>query len=87
VGEEVIRIAGSHLVVELMRQGNSPLDACRKAVERIVKRDRAKAKDIQVGFLALGKDGRYGAFAIQKDFSIAVRKQGIERVEAAGHLL
>lgn len=87
VGEEVIRIAGSHLVVEFMRQGYSPVDACRKAVERIVKRDRAKAKDMQVGFLALGKDGRYGAFAIQKDFSIAVRRQGIERVEAAGHLL
>jgi N4-(beta-N-acetylglucosaminyl)-L-asparaginase len=87
VGEEVIRIAGSHLVVELMRQGNSPLDACRKAVERIVKRDRAKAREIQVGFLALGRDGRYGAFAIQQGFSIAVRKNGLERVEAAGHLL
>ena len=85
VGEEVIRIAGSHLVVELMRQGNSPLDACRKAVERIVKRDRAKAKDMQVGFVALGADGRYGAFALQKGFTIAVKTDRIERTEPSGH--
>src|SRR5947209_16809362 len=49
VGEEVIRIVGSHLVVEYMRQGLAPRDACRKAVERIVMRDPAKAKDLQVG--------------------------------------
>ncbi|HSZ34772.1 MAG TPA: N(4)-(beta-N-acetylglucosaminyl)-L-asparaginase, partial [Puia sp.] len=62
VGEEVIRIVGSHLVVEYMRQGLSPRDACRNAVERIVKRDPKKAKDLQVGFLAIKKDGSYGAF-------------------------
>ncbi len=57
VGEEVIRICGTHLVVELMRQGDSPETACRKAVERIIKRDRQKAKTLQVGFLALNKKG------------------------------
>ena len=61
VGEEVIRIVGCHLVVELMRQGNSPEDACRLAVERIVKKNPAKAKEVQVGFLALNKNGEYGA--------------------------
>lgn len=73
VGEEVIRCVGSHLVVELMRQGLGPKEACRKAVERIAKRNLAKAKDIQVGFLALHRDGRHGAFALQKGFSYAVR--------------
>src|SRR5688572_11323014 len=69
VGEEVIRICGTHLVVEFMRQGNSPEMACRKAVERIVKRDRAKAKTLQVGFLAMNKRGEYGAYSVQKGFA------------------
>jgi N4-(beta-N-acetylglucosaminyl)-L-asparaginase len=59
VGEEVIRICGTHLVVEYMHQGYSPEIACRKAIERIVKRDREKAKTIQLGFLALNKKGQY----------------------------
>ena len=72
VGEEVIRICGTHLVVELMRQGNSPQEACRKAVERIVKRDKAKARDLQVGFIAINKTGQHGGFCIQKGFEYAV---------------
>lgn len=72
VGEEVIRIVGSHLVVELMRQGNSPQQACELAVARIVKNQPQKSKEIQVGFLALSKNGEYGAFALQKGFTYAV---------------
>ncbi len=72
VGEEVIRIVGCHLVVELMRQGNSPEDACRLAVERIIKKNPEKAKEIQVGFLALNKNGEYGAYCLQKGFTYAV---------------
>jgi N4-(beta-N-acetylglucosaminyl)-L-asparaginase len=80
VGEEVIRIVGSHLVVEYMRQGLSARDACRNAVERIVKRDPKKAKDLQVGFLAMKKDGSYGAFCIQKGFTYAVRSGTEEKI-------
>ncbi|HRE66612.1 MAG TPA: N(4)-(beta-N-acetylglucosaminyl)-L-asparaginase [Cyclobacteriaceae bacterium] len=72
VGEEVIRIVGSHLVVELMRQGNSPQQACELAVARIVKNQPQKSKEIQVGFLALNKNGEYGAYALQKGFTYAV---------------
>jgi N4-(beta-N-acetylglucosaminyl)-L-asparaginase len=72
VGEEVIRICGSHLVVELMRQGNSPQQACELAVKRIVKNQPKKSKEIQVGFLALNKNGELGAFALQKGFTYAV---------------
>lgn len=75
VGEEVIRIVGCHLVVELMRQGNSPEKACQLAVERILKKSPAKAKEIQVGFLALNKQGEYGAFCLQKGFTYAVRSE------------
>jgi len=72
VGEEVIRIVGCHLVVELMRQGHSPEDACRLAVERIVKKNPVKAKEVQVGFLALNKQGEYGAYCLQPGFTYAV---------------
>ena len=72
-GEEVIRICGTHLVVEFMRQGYSPELACKKAVERIIKRDKEKAKTLQVGFLAMNKKGQYGAYAIQKGFVFSVK--------------
>jgi N4-(beta-N-acetylglucosaminyl)-L-asparaginase len=72
VGEEVIRICGTHTVIEQMRFGRTPEQACREAINRIVKRDPAKAKDIQVGFLALSKTGNVGAFSIAKGFTYAV---------------
>ena len=74
-GEEVIRIVGCHLVVELMRQGKSPQKACEEAVARIVKltKNRNKnLKEIQVGFIALNKKGEYGAYCIQDGFNFAV---------------
>lgn len=71
VGEEVIRIVGCHLVVELMRQGNAPREACRLAVERITKKNPKRAKEVQVGFLALNKKGEYGSFCLQKGFNYA----------------
>jgi N4-(beta-N-acetylglucosaminyl)-L-asparaginase len=80
VGEEVIRIVGSHLVVEFMRQGISPEEACMRAVERITKRDPEKAKTLQVGFLALNKKGEFGAYAIQKGFTYAVRDNSGEKM-------
>lgn len=74
-GEEVIRTAGSHLVVELMRQGKSPKAACKEAVERIVnlqKRRNKNLKDIQIGFIAINKQGEYGAYCLQSGFNFAV---------------
>jgi N4-(beta-N-acetylglucosaminyl)-L-asparaginase len=72
VGEEVIRICGTHTVIEQMRFGRTPEQACREAISRIVKRDPVKAKEFQVGFLALSKKGEVGAFAIQKGFSYSI---------------
>jgi len=72
VGEEVIRNAGSFLVVELMRQGRSPHEACKEAVMRIVRKRREASKTIQVGFLAMNRAGEVGAYAIQHGFSYAV---------------
>ena len=74
-GEEVIRIAGCHLVVELMRQGKSPQQACEEAVARIVRitKNRGKnLKDIQVGFIAINQNGQHGAYCIQSGFNYAI---------------
>ena len=71
-GEDVIRISGTHLVVEFMRQGASPEQACKQAVERIIKIKGDKAKDIQVGFIAINKQGEHGAYCINKGFNYAV---------------
>ena len=74
-GEEVIRIAGSHLVVELMRQGYSPENACKEAVHRIIKLTKSRKKDlsaIQVGFIAINKQGKYGSYCIHPGFNFAV---------------
>ncbi|RDV17284.1 glycosylasparaginase [Pontibacter diazotrophicus] len=72
LGEAVMRMVGSHLVVELMRQGNSPEDACRLAVERIISKQK-DVKDLQVGFIALNKNGEYGGYCIHKGFNFAVQ--------------
>jgi N4-(beta-N-acetylglucosaminyl)-L-asparaginase len=79
-GEDVIRVAGSHTVVELMRQGLSPEMACRKTIERIVKIKGDKVKDIQVAFLALNKKGQVGSFAIHKGFSYAIKSNEMEKL-------
>ncbi len=87
VGEEVIRICGTHLVVEFMRQGYSPEKACKKAVERIVNRNRVKSKELQVGFIALNKKGQHGAYAIQKGFVYSVKSGTENKIYQAKHLL
>lgn len=86
-GEDVIRISGSHSVIEYMRQGLSPEMACKKAVERIIKIKGDKAKDIQVAFLALNKKGEVGAYAIQKGFSYAVKSNKEEKLIKAKYVL
>jgi N4-(beta-N-acetylglucosaminyl)-L-asparaginase len=79
-GEDVIRVAGSHTVVEYMRQGLSPEQACKKTIERIVKIKKEKVKDIQVAFIALNKKGVTGAFAIHKGFSYAIKSGHTEQL-------
>jgi N4-(beta-N-acetylglucosaminyl)-L-asparaginase len=80
VGEEVIRIVGSHLVVEFMRQGMSPEEACKKAVERIVQRGPERSKTIQVAFIALNKKGEVGGYSLQPGFSYSVRSNTVDKV-------
>ncbi|MFM7839425.1 MAG: isoaspartyl peptidase/L-asparaginase, partial [Chitinophagaceae bacterium] len=86
-GEDVIRIAGSHTVVELMRQGLSPEEACRQAVNRILKLKGDKAREIQIGFIAINKKGEYGGYALQKGFSFAVKSNLEEQLYPSKSIL
>ena len=84
LGEFVIKICGAHMIVELMRQGLTPMDACQAAVERIVKKYPKNYQDLQVGFLALSKTGEYGAYGIHKGFNYAVKAKNKEELIDAG---
>lgn len=70
VGEAVIRIAGSAVVVELMRAGASPAEACKDAVERIMKKHE-NLENLQVGFLALDRAGNVGSYSVYAGFNYA----------------
>ncbi|HPM57295.1 MAG TPA: N(4)-(beta-N-acetylglucosaminyl)-L-asparaginase [Thermomonas sp.] len=72
VGEEMLRNAASFLVVELMRQGHSPSDACHLAIERVVMKRPQASKTLQVCFLAMNNHGEVGAFALHQGFVYAV---------------
>lgn len=71
-GEDVIRVAGSSAVVEHMRQGKSPEEACKLVVEKIRRIKKEKAAEIQVCFIALNKNGAYGSYALHTGFNYAV---------------
>ncbi len=86
LGEAVIRAVGSFLVVELMRQGRSPQQACEEAVGRVINKYK-DFKDIQVGFIAINKQGQIGAYSIQSGFNYAVYAGGNSQVkDANSHL-
>ena len=82
-GEDVIRVAGASAVVEQMRQGKTPQEACQFVVERIRRIKKEKANDIQVCFIALNKNGEHGSYSLHKGFNYAVQnKDGASLVEA-----
>lgn len=68
VGEEVVRTVGSFLIVELMRQGKSPQEACEEGVKRIMAKNEGR-NDFQIGFIALNKNGETGGYCIQPGFT------------------
>lgn len=70
LGETIIRICGSFLIVELMRQGRTPQEACEEAVKRLVTKSK-NIQDIQAGFLAINKYGETGAYAVHPGFNFA----------------
>lgn len=86
LGEAVIRTCGSFMVVEMMRNGASPQEACEEAVRRIQKR-HLNYKDFQVGFLAVNKAGETGAYSVQPGFSYALYKDGENKLYKSDSLI
>ncbi|MDX6746303.1 N(4)-(beta-N-acetylglucosaminyl)-L-asparaginase [Polaribacter sp. PL03] len=76
LGEEVLKTVGSFLIVELMRQGKSPQEACEEAIGRIVNKPGKDFKNFQVGYIAVNKQGETGAYSIHEWFSYNLFKEG-----------
>jgi len=81
-GELVMKTLGSFLVVELMRNGMSSQKACEEAVKRIVNKNPDYERH-QIGYLALSKNGKYGAFSLQPGFDYAIRNNKINNLYEA----
>ncbi len=85
-GEDVIRVTGASAVVEWMRQGKSPEEACRLVVEKVNRIKKEKAKDIQVCFVAINKTGKVGAYSLQKGFNFSVHNDKGNTLNDASYL-
>jgi len=69
-GEENIRISGGHTVVEMMRKGMKPSDACLEALGRVVRNyngDKQKLGTFHLYYYAVNKDGEYGSASLWKN--------------------
>ena len=62
------------MVVELMRQGKSPLEACKEIVERIYNKHKnhRDMEYLQVGFIAINKNGEYAGYSLRSGFNYAI---------------
>ena len=72
-GEYVMKTLGSFLIVELMRNGRTPQEAAEEAIHRITK--KYNTKDVQVGYLALNKNGEHGAYSIKDNFTYSLNNK------------
>ena len=79
LGEEVVKTVGSFLIVELMRQGKSPQEACEEAIRRIVNKPGSDYKNFQVGYIAVNKNGETGSYSIHQWFSITKFQNGFNK--------
>ncbi len=88
VGEEVIRFCGSHTIVEAMRYGKTPQEACELAVQRVYKLRKEKMAGKQIGFIAVNLKGEIGAFSLLEGFTYTYRSgTGEDIVKTAPHLI
>ena len=84
LGEAIIRIAGSNIVVEMMRNGMSPQKACEAACQRVIEKHQ-NVSGLQVAFIALNKKGQYGSCSIHPGFNLAIHTPKQNGIETAKH--
>jgi N4-(beta-N-acetylglucosaminyl)-L-asparaginase len=85
-GEMMMKTLASFVVVEAMRNGASPQEACELAIERISKKV-SNYKEGQAGFIALNTKGEFGAYGLVKGFNIAVCDEDGNRMIDADYLI
>jgi len=89
LGEAVIRTGASTVVMEMMRAGKSPQEACEIATRRIhnIHKNHRDMKYLQVAFIALNKYGDHGAFSLRGGFQFAIADSNGNKLYDAGHIL
>lgn len=89
MGELMMKTLGSFLIVELMRNGHSAQEACEIAIKRIWDRYSGDqdSEFFQVGYLALGKNGDIGAYAILPGFQYALAVNGENKLIDSDYLI
>lgn len=86
LGEEIMKTVGSFLIVELMRQGKTPQEACEEAINRIVTKHKS-VEDFQVAYIAINKKGETGSYCIHPGFAMMeYRNSKNSRIETKSHL-
>lgn len=82
LGESILKVAGSAIIVELMRHGYTPQEACEEVIKRISR--QKNNKNFQACFIAVNNEGETGAFALQPGFIYTITKGGKTEVLPAG---
>ena len=82
LGEAVIRTCGSAMVVENMRRGATPIEACKEVIYRIhsIHKNESNIEDLQVGFIALNKNGDFAGYSYRNGFEYCIRDNGQEKL-------
>ena len=86
VGENVMRFCGTFLIVEFMRNGATPTEACQKCIERIAELDPLSISELDINFIAVNRAGEYGAAGTSKGFRYSVCTANKSEVVEALHL-
>ena len=90
-GEECVRACGSFLIIELMREGKSPQEACEIAAKRVIKLNLLSSKhrdhNYQVGFIAINVKGEYGAASVRQGFEYALYKDGTNTLNKSKYII
>jgi isoaspartyl peptidase/L-asparaginase-like protein (Ntn-hydrolase superfamily) len=86
LGELVMKTLGAFLLVELMRNGYTPQEACEEGIRRIA-RKIPRYEEYQIGYLAVNRAGETGAYAIHEGFNYALFREGsFELINSDHHI-
>jgi len=86
LGELVLKTLGTFLLVEEMRRGKHPQKAAEAVIRRLARKYPKAAEENQIGYVALDKRGRHGAFSLHPGFNYALFQGGANKVAEAGSL-